>query len=461
VAILVTSGTALGLRALGSGGRTAAGSYDQIVRFLGQSLGPDHAALFTEPSERGGKIDWFTNFEAEGAAVRLGEAEPPLREKARGNLERLMRDIEGKAIALQKSDRQDERILGDMLARALEVPDENAIFQVGGQPVLTFWGYVRDQGRPAENPLRTLLRRLRPAVEEPRSPPPSDGAPAPASMVLTGPVGATRAAPFWTPPSLALWAIFTALLLTIGLMLLRGCALGFPYSITGWVLNYCPALPNSGALAALAAERAKQATLDAEYQQLVLQAALKRQACLVQPKPTPTPRPVPTPIPTPMPIPAPTHTPTPTPSVSPSPTPTPTPTPTTLQLPPTPEKDDLKFLKGCWRAHEGLTEMHNGQDTGLKLSIVYCFNDNGSGSQTIRYQQDGSECRGPVQAHMDGEKLVIDVERAVCGGGHGSFDPAVNVCTRAADGEAHCDETEPGGTKPNFTDFPFTRVDHP
>jgi hypothetical protein len=454
VAILITSGTALGLRALGSGGRTAAGSYDQIVRFLGQSLGPDHAALFSEPSERGGNIDWFTNFEAEGAAVRLAEAEPPLREKARSNLEKLMREIEGKAAALQKSDRQDERILGDMLARALEVPDENAIFQVGGQPVLTFWGYVRDQGRPVENPLRTLLRRLRPAEEEPRSPGPADAA-APASTVLIGQGRAGRPAPFWTPPPLALWTIFAALLLTIGVMLLRGCALGFPYSLTGWVLNYCPAAPNTGALAALAAERAKQATLDAEYQQLVLQAALKRQACLVQPKPTPPPKPTPLPPP---PAPNPPSPPIPTPPV---PTPPAPPPPAKMQLPENPEKQGVDFLKGCWRAHEGLTETRDGKDTGQKLSVVYCFNANGSGSQTIRYQQDGSECRGPVQAHIDGENLVIDVDRAVCGGPHGSFAAAVDVCRRAADGEAHCDETERGETKPGFRDFPFTRVDHP
>ncbi len=242
MATLITSGGALGLRALGAGGRTARSAYEQIVRLLRQSLGAEHASLFSEPSSRSGALDWFTNFDADARPIRLSEAQPGQRESARATLERLVREIEGKAVVLQKSDRQDERILGDILSNALEVPDENAIYLVGAQPVLTFWGYVRDQGRPAENPLRTIIRRKPQGASEPASkngapiPPPlppglgadPPGAP-PAQPAFVEPAAPERVPPpFWTPPALAVWGIFAALLSAIGVMLLKSCALGLP-----------------------------------------------------------------------------------------------------------------------------------------------------------------------------------------------------------------------------------------
>lgn len=154
---LITSGNRLGLRALGSGGRTALSSYDQIVRTLGQSMSPEHVALFAEPSLRGAAIDWFSNFDATAKPTPLNDASPVAREAARTRLEKLVNDILAKAAILQQSDRESDRILGEMLQYALEIPSEDAVWLVDGQPVLTFWGHVRDQGQPTESPLRTLI----------------------------------------------------------------------------------------------------------------------------------------------------------------------------------------------------------------------------------------------------------------------------------------------------------------
>ncbi len=162
MAVLIASGATLGLRPVGGGGLTAPGAYDQIVWLLRQSFGTEHAALFTRPSARLGGVDWFADLDADTRPVRLNEAEPELRDKALAKLCKLVSDIEAKAAALLKSDRQDERVFGDMLTRALEVPDDKAIFQIGAQPLLTFWGYVPDRGTRLENPLQTLIRPFRP-----------------------------------------------------------------------------------------------------------------------------------------------------------------------------------------------------------------------------------------------------------------------------------------------------------
>jgi hypothetical protein len=43
------------------------------------------------------------------------------------------------------------------------------------------------------------------------------------------------------PPAALLWIVLTLLLLLCGIQLLRGCAIGLPYSLTGWLLDFCPA----------------------------------------------------------------------------------------------------------------------------------------------------------------------------------------------------------------------------
>ena len=165
--ILLTSGNPLGLRAVGSGGRTAVSSYEQITRTLRQTLGPAHAALFAEPSQRTATIDWFADVETTHRPVRLMEAAAGRRDDGLTRLETLVADIEAQATSLKKSDRPDERILGDMLAHALDIPDEDAVFLVGDQPVMTFWGYVKHQDRPAVGPIQRLMRRRSPPARPP------------------------------------------------------------------------------------------------------------------------------------------------------------------------------------------------------------------------------------------------------------------------------------------------------
>lgn len=453
MAARITTGQTLGLRALASGGRTAIGSYDQIERYLRRTLGPEHAALFAEPSVRGAEIDWFTNFDSADRPVRLNETDPNAR-SAIANLERLVSDIEGCAVTLQKSDRPDERILGDMLARALEIPNEEAIFRVGDQPVLTFWGHVVDEGTTPENPIRSVIRRARNTDNnntlDSERPVANDGLEI-ETYEDTGRVQGKHSIygipSKYVPITILSWVVFTVLLIAIGMELLRGCAIGLPHAWTGWLINFCPDGAEVGDPAALQAEHDKQQLLQAQYEQLVRQADLARQTCQITGLTTPMPREQPESHQDQSPQQKTPEQPIAHPDVD-------------NKSPESPMKfpDKLSSIEGCWKAHEGLTAVQDNVDTNRKLDVTYCFNADGSGSQTIRYLDTGSTCRGSAHAQLEGDKLIIVGETVPCEG-DGGFEAVSSVCRRGENGEARCDETPQGDRKPSFQDFPFTHVE--
>jgi hypothetical protein len=270
--VLITTGSRLGMRALGGGGRTTASSYEQIAGYLRQTLGTEHAALFAQPSERPGEIDWYTGFDSTERPVRLAHAAPAQRGPAVAMLDRLMADITAKADELAAKDNQSDRILGEMLRLALEVPSEEDVWIVGTQPVLTSWGHVRDVSRP-QNILRALIQKA--AVREaPRAP--IAGRP---DSAIAGPVPAARGRQgrsFWLAN---LWLVFALLMTAVGVVLLKGCALGLPGSVTGWFIDFCPETTNPQLLALLADERAQQGLLQDELDRLNREAGLKQQEC--------------------------------------------------------------------------------------------------------------------------------------------------------------------------------------
>jgi hypothetical protein len=425
VGVLITSGNRLGLRAQGGGGRTALSSYDQIVRTLAQSMDAEHVALFAEPSLRGAAIDWFTNFDATAAPMPLNAADPSTREAARARLESLVNDISAKAAGLQQSGQEGDRILGEMLQYALDIPSEDAVWLVGDQPVLTFWGHVRDQGQPAENPLRTLIQK-RPVSKAPVAPTAGKSDIGAAKAQTAAPLGGRSYLPA------ALWAIFTLLLVALGLTLLHACGLGW----TGAFLNYCPVTVDLR----IDRERELQSALKAEYDDIVRQTELKRQACLLQPPPKPL---VPTPKPEP----------TPTPRVDPNPR-----KDDTLVIPP-PNQDKQKefdFLKGCWHSDHGMTELIDGKDTGKPITQTYCFGEGGQGTETIKYDREEKTCRGAVRARRQGAVLTLDIDRADCDD-KTFYNPQTAVCRPGDDGGAICDETPVGETEPTVKDFRFLK----
>jgi len=409
MAVLVASGATRGLRAVGGGGLTATGAYDQIVWLLKQSFGAEHAAIFTRPSARLGGIDWFADFDTDARPVRLDEAEPELRDKALAQLCAAVADIEAKAAALLKSDRQDERVFGDILTRALEVPDDKAIFQIGGQPLLTFWGYMRDTGPRIENPLQTVIRGWRPpkANEQetppPISTPPSIAPPSPTASeaIAPHPAEAPAASASEGMPALQAddkraarsllnspWALLITIFVLL-LLLLEGIVL-----VRGWSSDHIWAPPLAS----------------------------------VPPSTPPSP-----------------------PSVS-------IPAQPASPPPVAPSRVSLDILKGCWRSDREEDVVTDGKATGKHTSITLCFDAGGSGSSKIRERESGLVCSGPLRARIDGGRLVIDLDEMVCPGSS-TFSAGQIACTLASNTKARCDTIWAGS--PQSAGFPFSKIEKP
>ena len=122
-------------RALAVGGQAVNRAWTQIAGYLRDSLSPAHAALFAEPSidAVAGTVDWYA---ADGAPpVPLAD-----RPGLPARLDELVAAVRDRAAALQQSSLEGERLLGAVLAAALEVPGQEHLWAVGEQPVLVAWG---------------------------------------------------------------------------------------------------------------------------------------------------------------------------------------------------------------------------------------------------------------------------------------------------------------------------------
>jgi hypothetical protein len=236
-----------------------------------------------------------------------------------------------------------------------------------------------------------------------------------------------------------LWIVFAVLLLAIGIVLLRGCALGLPASLTGWFIDFCPASTDPKLLAMLADERARQGALQAELDRLNGEASLKRRECELKPQPPTTPKPPDTP-----------------PKQEPPPTPTPPTGGNELKIPDKPsDVAPLKFLEGCWKSDAGVVERR----TKKPIVVTYCFGADGSGTRTVVYS-DGKTCKGPARAQFDGGTLTIKANPAPCPDGS-SFVAETTRCKADAAGTAQCDIMSDDEQKPSVVGHRFHREPAP
>ena len=343
-----------GLRPQGTGGQTVQQAYQAIVHYLRRGLSESHALLLAEPnqSDRGGMIDWYSEGLDAAGAVPIDAVPPERRGAIYARLAALMNDIRARAEELKNSSRQSERLLGQMLLLALEIPNEECLFVVGDQPVLIFWGYLAD----APSPQRGVIDRMIAESRRPRQPSPSPEAPQ-AKVVerppaveppSDAPAPPPRTGYRWLP--LLLWLVFTALCLVIALDLLYASGTGA--SVAG---QHAPAADRllSGRDGH---HRAFEAQQELESQNQILQGQLdrllgaitaRRQQCAEAAGPgrarpvndLPTPIPIPTAA-----LPIVSETPPPLPADTPSAPPVALDTP--IQIPT--ETDSLASLAGCW-----------------------------------------------------------------------------------------------------------------
>jgi hypothetical protein len=227
------------------------------------------------------------------------------------------------------------------------------------------------------------------------------------------------------------WVIFAFLVGCCGYLALAACDLGVR-PLFG--LGYCTvhAAPDR-----LGDQRARERDLRDHIHEAELRLARlpvcaaptpsppepKKEARVVTPTPTPTPTPKPTPIP------------------EPSPTETPQPQ-EQLKIP-----KNLSELQGCWQSVRG--DIHIVTDDAEEkpmgdIRLCYCFGNSGRGSVQAFYT-DGVRCRGPLQARIYSDRLVMKHQGLKCTASGHDINPGEIECKGTTEGEtAACDWTTHG-----------------
>jgi len=413
--ILIATTVNAELQILGTGGQRTIHVWDQIVGFVRRTLGAEHAALFAEPNQdpNRGVTDWYASVPGEAAV--LDTLPPPEREAATATLTRLHGEISAASERLRQSGREEERFLGEMLALALITPAPGYIRVVGRQPVLVAWGHTLVNA--AMNP-ELLIGRL-----------PSRAArgPAPQGSAGAGPMRIVGPPP---PPVSQAWKyVLGALLLACLLLFLPLLFLLLdPLHLFRATAAQCVVAPSDVALLdELRTETQRESSLRDQIARVALEMGNRRAACPPRPAPTPTP------------------------TLEPKKEP-PTLGSNELKIPteksgPTP----MKFLEGCWKSDAGILETL----TRKPIIITFCFDADGNGQRTLTYAN-GSTCKGPAKARLDGTKLEIKANRAPCSNG-GMFSAATTQCRPDSDGTAHCDNTGEDESRPGVTNHRFFR----
>ncbi|MDL2316819.1 SrfA family protein [Desulfovibrio sp. OttesenSCG-928-A18] len=481
-------------------------SYAQISSMLGNQLSPEHGMMFAEPvhTASGTSTDWYSP--VEGKAVPLADLDLAEQNAVREKMAGLAKDISELAESLKEDGNSSKKIRGNILSLALRYPGDEHIYLVGGQPVITCWGFA--PGTIGAEP-QDLVRV---GMAVPKAPPPPPSAPvAPAPPPPPAPVAARakteKGFAWWLP---LLW-ILLGLLLLLGLFLLAGLLFGPSGCVRPGLLpagcamheRYLPAgcspveqkadpseeledktpaekepldeAPGKKAeepkeppldpalVSALTAEQEKERSLRRQIEDLRRELQERMKLCQkpqtrVEPKAEPQVEPKVEPRAEPQ--------------VEPKEEPKEEPPSLAELMPTSPEEpkeqrpsgeelripenaspdEGMRFLEGCWNSDSGLID----RETREPLMVQYCFDANGKGSRTISRSKKQDSCTGGAKARIDSSgRLIIDADSAHCKKG-GGFVPQRVECSAGADGKTECKGKEQGGSS-NSWDAQFTR----
>lgn len=161
-----------------------------------------------QPNETGERIDWYSPID--GSVIPWSAASEEERTAAYAVLKQNQDDL----IAFsekeqQRTDNKESQLFGALLSKTIQFPDENHIFIVDGQPVMTFWGFVSANQQLRVDPVACL----KPAVA-PIAPTSTAVPPAQENVIITD-----TKRPWWR----FLWWLLPLLLLLLAIFFLRGC----------------------------------------------------------------------------------------------------------------------------------------------------------------------------------------------------------------------------------------------
>lgn len=113
------------------------------------------------PNAQGDRIDWYAPIV--GRAISWQAADDDARAAALPLLEHFQTTAEAINLRARHSGKANLQMFAALLSKAMQFPDQNAVFLVDGKPVITFWGCVKADGQIRNAPLDCLRPKDRPA----------------------------------------------------------------------------------------------------------------------------------------------------------------------------------------------------------------------------------------------------------------------------------------------------------
>ncbi len=153
---LLKSGSLSAYHPVGAVGNPVYLAASQLRAAIARRLGAEVANTFAIPqrNEDGDAVDWYAPLP--GPVVPWSAASDTERADAQQQLLSVRSQVEDLGHQMEAEASPERQVFGRLLAQVMSFPDENDVHLVNGQPVLTFWGFVRDRAAVGSDPLRSL-----------------------------------------------------------------------------------------------------------------------------------------------------------------------------------------------------------------------------------------------------------------------------------------------------------------
>lgn len=125
----------------------------EALRMQQQQAAADCLAI-PMPSEQGERIDWYAPIT--GRVTAWNSADAAAKTVALHQLEQFHSTANAISLRARNSAKVSQQLFAALLSKALQFPDQNAVFLVNGKPVITFWGVVKPDGKTRTDPLDCL-----------------------------------------------------------------------------------------------------------------------------------------------------------------------------------------------------------------------------------------------------------------------------------------------------------------
>jgi len=406
---LLRSGEARDFQALGADGQPVYSAALPLREAIRLKLGVDAAncLALVQSSENGERFDWYAPFE--GDVIPWLSATDEERRDALAKLETLHRDLLSTAERMEAdAGNREKQIFARLLRKAVHFPNSEHVYLVDGKPVVTFWGFAR-QDADMPNP----LLHLRPAEPTLSAPPEPKVEPPLASAPLA--IKKSRWHLLW-------WLLPLLLLLLLLLFLLRACApqVKLPFALNEIDLPGLPVVEVEedkdksiahwdldGRSSASAAELPGAEDIPAADESAVDTPSTADEALPDLPEEQPMEQDESESEQTAPELPEDANPQNPLPEDAP-----PQPQGAPIEIPPEAlQNGSTDFLNGKWTVTSGIQDAQ----TGEPLRLNYEFK-NGQGEVQIA-REGGVTCKGPVSAGMQDGKLAVTGRKARCSDG--------------------------------------------